>query len=112
VLPAPMLARSGRLPLESGCTYELKWDGFRALVRSGSEFRVRSRRGWNMTDLLAELAALPVNAVLDGELVALGVSRAANRSPPRITRLRQGATPHFSSARAGWPDFNSWKETS
>jgi ATP-dependent DNA ligase len=71
-LPEPMLARSGRLPLESGWSYELKWDGFRAIVHSGSEFRVRSRRGWDMTALLPELAALPVEAVLDGELVALG----------------------------------------
>jgi ATP-dependent DNA ligase len=53
-----MLARSGPLPTEAGWSYELKWDGFRAIVRSGREFRVRSRRGWNMTPLLPELAAL------------------------------------------------------
>jgi bifunctional non-homologous end joining protein LigD len=67
-----MLARSGRLPYEDGYAYEPKWDGFRALVRCGSEFRVRSRRGWEMTARLPELAALPIDAVLDGELVALG----------------------------------------
>jgi bifunctional non-homologous end joining protein LigD len=67
-----MLARSGRLPEEDGYRYELKWDGFRAIVRSGNDFRVRSRRGWNMTSRLPELADLPVEAVLDGELVALG----------------------------------------
>ena len=71
-LPFPMLARSGRLTTECGWAYELKWDGFRAIVRCGSEFRVRSRRGWNMTPLLPELKALPVDGVLDGELVALG----------------------------------------
>src|SRR5690348_13827745 len=71
-LPAPMLARSGRLPTDSGYAFELKWDGFRALVRTGDDFRVRSRRGWNMTELLPELRELPVDAVLDGELVALG----------------------------------------
>jgi bifunctional non-homologous end joining protein LigD len=71
-LPAPMLARSGRLPTESGWAFELKWDGFRAIVRTGSEYRVRSRRGWNMTKLVPELAEMPVDAVLDGELVALG----------------------------------------
>jgi ATP-dependent DNA ligase len=71
-LPEPMLARSGRLPEGDGYSYELKWDGFRAIVRCGSEFRVRSRRGWNMTSRLPELAALPVEAVLDGEYVALG----------------------------------------
>jgi bifunctional non-homologous end joining protein LigD len=70
-LPEPMLARSGRLPDRDGYAYEPKWDGFRALVRSGSEFRVPSRRGWNMTVRVPELAALPVSAVLDGELIAL-----------------------------------------
>jgi hypothetical protein len=67
-----MLARPGTLPTGAGWSYELKWDGFRAIVRRGREFRVRSRRGWNMTPLLRELEALPVDAVLDGELVALG----------------------------------------
>jgi len=67
-----MLSRSGPLPLGAGWAYELKLDGFRAIVRSGDRFQVRSRRGWNMTSHLAELAALPVDAVLDGELVAPG----------------------------------------
>ena len=67
-----MLARSGSLPVEAGWSYELKWDGFRAIVRSGRGFRVRSRRGWNMTPLLRELEALRVDAVFDGQLVALG----------------------------------------
>jgi ATP-dependent DNA ligase len=38
----------------------------------GSPLRVRSRRGWNMTDLMPELSTLPVCATLDGELVAFG----------------------------------------
>jgi ATP-dependent DNA ligase len=29
--------------------YEVKWDGFRAIVRAGDDYRVRSRRGWDMT---------------------------------------------------------------
>jgi ATP-dependent DNA ligase len=40
-----MLARSGRLPAEAGYAFELKWDGFRAIVRAGEGFSVRSRRG-------------------------------------------------------------------
>src|SRR5581483_2862753 len=72
VLSAPMLSRSGPLPLEPGWAYELKLDGFRALVRGGDQFEARSRRGWNMTPHLPELAKLPAGAVLDGELVALG----------------------------------------
>jgi bifunctional non-homologous end joining protein LigD len=67
-----MLARSGSLPAGCGWSYELKWDGFRAIIRAGRDFRVQSRRGWNMTARVPELAGLPVHAVLDGELIALG----------------------------------------
>ena len=31
--PEPMLARSGTLPTRGRWAYEVKWDGFRALVR-------------------------------------------------------------------------------
>jgi bifunctional non-homologous end joining protein LigD len=70
-LPEPMLARSGRLPLSAAYAYEVKWDGFRALVSTEGPLRVRSRRGWNMTDRVGFLGQLPVKAVIDGELVAL-----------------------------------------
>lgn len=67
-----MLARSGRLPTRGSWAYEVKWDGFRAIVSTEGPLRVRSRRGWNMTPQLGFLAELPVRAVLDGELVAVG----------------------------------------
>jgi bifunctional non-homologous end joining protein LigD len=70
-LPEPMLARSGRLPASGDYAYELKWDGFRAIVSTEGTLRVRSRRGWDMTQHVLFLAELPVRAVLDGELVAL-----------------------------------------
>ena len=70
-LPEPMLARSGRLPACGDFAYEVKWDGFRAIVSTEGELRVRSRRGWDMTEHVGFLAELPVRAVLDGELVAL-----------------------------------------
>jgi bifunctional non-homologous end joining protein LigD len=66
-----MLARSGRLPTSGDYAYEVKWDGFRAIVSTERELRVRSRRGWDMTPHVGFLAQLPVRAVLDGELVAL-----------------------------------------
>src|SRR3954468_14778376 len=66
-----MLAKSGRLPTRAGYAYEVKWDGFRAIVSTEGPLRVRSRRGWNMTARVDFLAGLPVCAVLDGELVAL-----------------------------------------
>jgi ATP-dependent DNA ligase len=33
-----MLARSGRLPMSGDYAYEVKWDGFRALVGSGAAY--------------------------------------------------------------------------
>jgi hypothetical protein len=44
-LPDPMLSRPGPLPSGSGWSYEVKWDGFRAIVSTEDGFRVRSRRG-------------------------------------------------------------------
>ena len=69
-LPDPMLARSGPLSSRSAWSFELKWDGFRAIVSTEDGLRVRSRRGWNMTPVLPELRKLPAGLVLDGELVA------------------------------------------
>jgi bifunctional non-homologous end joining protein LigD len=66
-----MLARPGQLPTSGDYAYEVKWDGFRAIVSTEGPLRVRSRRGWDMTEHVAFLADLPVRAVLDGELVAL-----------------------------------------
>jgi bifunctional non-homologous end joining protein LigD len=67
-----MLARSGSIPTRGDWAFEVKWDGFRAIVSTESRFRVRSRRGWDMTDLVPELAALPAFATLDRELCAFG----------------------------------------
>src|ERR1051325_9076453 len=69
-LPEPMLARSGRLPTSGDYAYEIKWDGFRGIVSTEGPLRVRSRRGWNMTEHVRFLVHLPVRGVLDGELVA------------------------------------------
>ena len=66
-----MLAKPGPMPTGPGWSYEVKWDGFRA--HSSPPFdglQVRSRRGWNMTEALPELRALPEGLILDGELVA------------------------------------------
>ena len=69
-LPEPMLARSGTIPRGRGWMFEPKLHGFRCLVCTHGTFRGRSRRGWNMTPLLPELAdALPPDVQLDGKLV-------------------------------------------
>jgi ATP-dependent DNA ligase len=62
-----MLARPGPLRSGSGWSFELKCDGFRAIVSTENGLRVRSRRGWNMTPVLPELRKLPAGLVLDGE---------------------------------------------
>jgi len=67
-----MLARPDSLPRGDGWAFELKLDGFRALVDTHDGLRVVSRRGWNMTDRVPELRALPDGLTLDGELVAWG----------------------------------------
>jgi bifunctional non-homologous end joining protein LigD len=66
-----MLARPDRLP-RGDYSYEVKWDGFRAIVSTEDALLVRSRRGWNMSDRLPDLAALPGGLVLAGELVSFG----------------------------------------
>src|SRR5690242_3222217 len=72
-LPAPMLLRSSPLPPRRGFSFEPKWDGFRALVSTaGDRLVVRSRRRWDMSELVPELAGLPPGRVYDGELIAFG----------------------------------------
>src|SRR2546421_2264307 len=71
-LPEPMLARPDRLP-RGDFAFEVKWDGFRAIVSTEDGLAVRSRRGWSMSERLPELAGLPSGLLLDGELVAFGL---------------------------------------
>ena len=40
-----MLLRPGPIPAGEGWAFELKWDGFRAIVSTENDLRVRSRRG-------------------------------------------------------------------
>src|SRR4051794_10172266 len=65
-----MLSRTGEVPVGLGWKFEVKWDGFRALVSTEDALQVRSRRGWNMRPMLPELNDLPAGLVLDCELVA------------------------------------------
>jgi bifunctional non-homologous end joining protein LigD len=84
-LPEPMLARSGPIPTGSGWRFEPKLDGFRCLVCAhGGWLRVRSRGGWDMTNLVPGLAELPADVQLDGELIAWGDDN--NPDFHRITR--------------------------
>jgi bifunctional non-homologous end joining protein LigD len=89
-----MLTRSGPLPRRSDYAFEVKWDGFRAIVATENGLRVRSRRGWDMTAHVNFLADLPACGVFDGELVALD----EDGKPDFIqlcecVLLRRGSTP-------------------
>jgi bifunctional non-homologous end joining protein LigD len=71
-----MKATAGDLPLGDGWTFEVKWDGMRALCFvEGAGLRVQSANGRDVTASWPELAGLPdaivgSTAVLDGELIA------------------------------------------
>lgn len=71
--PVSQLPQPAALP--GGCVYEPKLDGYRALLFVGDDrCRVQSRRGHDITEAFADVAAaafdqLPSGLVLDGELV-------------------------------------------
>jgi bifunctional non-homologous end joining protein LigD len=84
-----MKATSGTLPTGDGWVYETKWDGMRVLVEVGpGGVRAWSANGRDAGPAFPELEALgpalaPMEAVLDGEVVALD---AAGR--PSFERLQ------------------------
>jgi bifunctional non-homologous end joining protein LigD len=65
------------LPVGGGWTYEIKWDGYRALAeKQGARIRLISRNQKNLTDdypsVIAALATITEpSVILDGEIVAL-----------------------------------------
>lgn len=73
-----MLATRGVLPDGPGWAFEYKWDGIRALIATtkGGGIRITTRTGHDVTSWFPELnplaRALRRDAVLDGEVVALG----------------------------------------
>ena len=112
---APMLAGSADTPFDDDdWLFEVKWDGVRAIATcvrpgTGEEGRTTlvSRRGNDITPAYPELSSLwervlARNAVLDGEVVALGKDgrpsfgllqqRMHLRDPARVDRARR-ATP-------------------
>jgi ATP-dependent DNA ligase len=87
-LPEPMLARAESTLPVGDYAFEVKWDGFRAVVSTEDGFHVRSRRGWNMAPLIPELARKDVRGVFDGELIgfqhAVGVASGDGAPKPLI----------------------------
>lgn len=87
---APMKATAGALPEGDGWTFEVKWDGMRALTfLDHGAVRVQSVNLRDVTASWPELADLPgavaaPTAILDGELVATDAS-----GNPSFSRLQQ-----------------------
>ena len=86
-----MLLRPGSIPSGDGWSFELKYDGFRAIVSTHDGLEVRSRREWNMTDRVPELRQLPSGLVLAGELVAFD-DQGAPHWPLLCERVLHGNT--------------------
>ncbi|MEJ7629324.1 MAG: non-homologous end-joining DNA ligase [Nocardioidaceae bacterium] len=90
-LVAPMLATPAGLPADgSGWTYEMKWDGVRAVgYVDGGRLTLRSRNDRDVTASYPELRALgaalgSTQVVLDGEIVAFD-----DQGRPSFGRLQQ-----------------------
>ncbi len=87
----PMLARPGTLPREAhGWSYEVKWDGVRALayIQPG-RLRLESRNGRDVTVAYPELRAILLElgmreVLLDGEIVAFD-----EQGRPSFSRLQR-----------------------
>jgi ATP-dependent DNA ligase len=71
-----LLLQASRLPEGANWCYELKLDGYRAqAIRTKAGVQLSSRKrnelGGRFPHLAAALSKLPVNTVIDGEIVAL-----------------------------------------
>lgn len=69
----PMLATKWRDAFDDeGWWFEVKWDGYRAILGNDGKIRARSRRGIDLVQPFPELESLPIpsGVVLDGEIVA------------------------------------------
>ena len=94
-----MKATAGDLPIGEGWTYEVKWDGMRALcfVDDGT-LRVQSANERDVTVSWPELAGLPDAlpagpALLDGELVATDDAGPAELRPPPAAHAHRRRRP-------------------
>lgn len=102
---APMLAVAGRMPADAtGWSFEVKWDGMRALVHCPGDGTgvVRTRTLRDVTALWPELDALATAlgttaCVLDGELVTLD---ATGRPSFEMLQPRMQASPAAAQALA------------
>jgi bifunctional non-homologous end joining protein LigD len=69
----PMLATKWAKAFDSDdWWFEVKWDGYRAILSNDGQMRARSRRGIDLLSRFPELENLPIpaGAVIDGEIAA------------------------------------------
>jgi bifunctional non-homologous end joining protein LigD len=71
-----LLLRTDMLPSGRDTSYELKWDGYRAVAfKTGGKVQLRSRNNNDFSArypaIATALAKLPDETVIDGEVVAL-----------------------------------------
>ncbi|MDD1705000.1 MAG: hypothetical protein LUP97_07240 [Methanoregula sp.] len=75
----PMLAKSAEEPFDDNdWSFELKWDGIRAIAYVGESLSLRSRNGREIAPQFPELEGLVRRApgtVLDGEIIAMADGR-------------------------------------
>src|ERR1041385_7729572 len=74
-----LLLRTAKLPQGKDWTYEIKWDGYRAIAfKTGGKVHLRSRNDNDFAlrypDVTLALSGLPDDTVIDGEIVALDES--------------------------------------
>lgn len=92
-----MLARLARALPAGDYLYEPKWDGFRCLAfRDGSDVDLRSRHDRPLAryfpEVVEAISAIPVDAVLDGELTLVSTSTAAFDFATLMSRLHPAAS--------------------
>jgi ATP-dependent DNA ligase len=81
-----------KLPEGDEWLYELKWDGYRALlIKDGDDVQIRSRNDKDLTAMYPGIVTAGrrqkiKQIVLDGEIVALGLSSLVNESLKCICR--------------------------
>jgi len=74
-----LLLRTSKLPVGKDWTYEIKWDGYRAIAfKTGGTVHLRSRNDNDFAlrypGVAQALSGLPDDTVIDGEIVALDES--------------------------------------
>ncbi len=111
---SPMLATPSKVlpPDDDRWAHEMKWDGMRVLAAvEGGRLRVTSRAGNDATERFPELAGLPealgCDAVLDGEVVALGPDGVPSFELLQPRMQARGATA-VERARAAQPVVCMW----